>query len=250
MKTPMRLAILSDAHANREALARVLSRSEELGIESLFYLGDLVGYNADPDFCVEEILARAHKVVRGNHDKAVAHLADVDNFNPNALQAVLWTRRELSGPNRRRLGSVARGPLVAAGRYLICHGSPLDEDQYIYDRRVAGACFHFLEAEFPRIRLCFFGHTHIPMIISVQGAAYSPPKDVPQRIDPEVLTMINPGSVGQPRDGIPSAAFGVYDDRMRTYTQYRIDYPLEETQRKISAAGLPPALADRLGRGR
>jgi diadenosine tetraphosphatase ApaH/serine/threonine PP2A family protein phosphatase len=132
-------------------------------------------------------------------------------------------------------------------RYLICHGSPIDEDLYITGRADVDRSFSFLHKTAEDIRICFYGHTHVPYIIEENGSALTPPERYP--LDPEHGYLINPGSVGQPRDRVPLAAFGLFDDEEMVYYQYRVPYPIETAQRKIIAAGLPRKLAERLGAG-
>ncbi|MCX7038440.1 MAG: metallophosphoesterase family protein, partial [Spirochaetes bacterium] len=130
----MTVAILSDIHGNREALEAVLSALDSRSVQAVWCLGDLVGYNPDPDFCVDEILRRAAAVVRGNHDKAVAGLLSLEWFNPTAKEAVLWTRRASKPGTLERLARLPEGPVEAGGGVVLCHGTPVDEDRYMVER--------------------------------------------------------------------------------------------------------------------
>jgi diadenosine tetraphosphatase ApaH/serine/threonine PP2A family protein phosphatase len=246
----MRIAVLSDAHANREALVAVQRRLRELEVDTVLCLGDMVGYNADPDFCVTRILDMASAVVRGNHDKTVASPDNLEWFNEVAREAILWTRGALSAANLRRLQELPAGPLPALDRFLLCHGSPMDEDLYITRQRDVEQSFAFMERNHPDLRVCFFGHTHVPLIVQEGEEAEEPPEEL--RLEAKGRYLINPGSVGQPRDRDPRASFGVVElqeeDGM-VYRHYRVPYPVEATQAKIRAAGLPSILADRLTRG-
>jgi diadenosine tetraphosphatase ApaH/serine/threonine PP2A family protein phosphatase len=246
----MRIAVLSDAHANREALVAVQSSLRELGVETVLYLGDAVGYNADPDDCVARVLDMASAVVRGNHDKAVASLENLEWYNDVAREAIQWTRNALSAANLRRLSEIPAGPLPVLDRFLICHGSPMDEDLYITRQRDVQRSFEFMDRHHPELNVCFFGHTHVPLIVYEDGEAAVPPERLVLRREERYL--INPGSVGQPRDRDPRASFGVLEleneDEM-VYRHYRVEYPVERTQEKIKGAGLPPMLAERLARG-
>jgi diadenosine tetraphosphatase ApaH/serine/threonine PP2A family protein phosphatase len=246
----MRIAILSDAHANREALVAVQESLQELEVDTVLYLGDAVGYNADPDYCVSRVLDMAAAVVRGNHDKTVAFPDNLEWFNHVAREAILWTREALSPDGLRRLGEIPAGPLRVMDRYLICHGSPMDEDLYIARQRDVQRSFEYMDRHFPDVRICFFGHTHVPLLIEEGGDALPPPDERVLRDDRRYL--INPGSVGQPRDRDPRASFGVLEtreDAAPVYRHFRVPYPLERTQGKIRAAGLPPMLAERLELG-
>jgi len=246
----MRIAILSDVHANREALVAVQDSLRELEVDTVLYLGDAVGYNADPDYCVSRVLDMAAAVVRGNHDKTVAFPDNLEWFNHVAREAILWTRGALAPENLRRLGEIPAGPMPVMDRYLICHGSPMDEDLYITRRRDVQRSFDYMARHYPAARICFFGHTHVPLLIEEGAEAAAPPEHRVLRGGRRYL--INPGSVGQPRDRDPRAAFGVLeagDQEEPVYRQYRVEYPIEGTQAKIRAAGLPPILAERLETG-
>lgn len=243
----MQVAFVSDIHSNWEALQAVLARIEELGIERIVCLGDIVGYGADPNRCTEELFARARPLIRGNHDKAVSGLMDVTWFNEMARQAVFWTRSAMTEENLQRIRSLEAGPLAMGGPLLICHGSPADEDQYIFNLATARAGFQRMREGFPDRRICLFGHTHLPIVIEESGEAYYP--EEPVRLEESKRYLINPGSVGQPRDGVPLASFGVLDESEMSFSLHRIEYPIEEAQAKILAAGLPAMLARRLAQG-
>jgi predicted phosphodiesterase len=243
----MRVAILSDIHANREALEAVEARLAELRVDQMFFLGDAVGYNADPGYCLTRVKALASYSVRGNHDKTVSDPSNLDWFNEVAREALVWTRRQLDGRGLELLEGLPRGPLAVGQRWVLCHGSPADEDQYLTQARQAERAFGFLQDRFPQAEVAFFGHTHVPVIVAEKGRALPPPERFALRTG--VRYLINPGSVGQPRDRVPLASFGVLDEGEGVYEHYRVPYPLEITQRKILAAGLPRALADRLAGG-
>ena len=243
----MRIAILSDIHSNWEAFSEVLKKIEVLEAEKIVCLGDIVGYNADPDICVEEIFARIEDMVRGNHDKAVADLVNTDCFNEVARLAVRWTRKSLKQKSITRLKQLKQGPLLVDNKFLICHGSPMDEDLYILYESSVEASFQYIHTYYRDIKICFFGHTHIPAVIEENGKVYTPPPVF--RPEEKRCYLINPGSVGQARDGIPLASFGLFNDEKGTYEHFRIPYPLEVTQKKILDAGLPRFLAERLAVG-
>lgn len=246
----MRVAILSDIHANREALEAVEARLETLGVDRVLFLGDAVGYNADPEWCLRRVAALVGgggSAVRGNHDKTVGDPGNLAWFNEVAREALVWTRRALSVEGAGLAERLPPGPLLAEGRWLLCHGSPEDEDFYITRAREAEGGFRFLARRHPGVRLAFFGHTHVPLIIEDSGQAVRPPERFELKEGSRYL--INPGSVGQPRDRDPRASFGVLDDREMAFEHYRVPYPIEKTQAKILAAGLDPALAERLAGG-
>ncbi len=246
-------AVISDIHANAEALSVVMSSIRALAVDAVYCLGDLVGYNADPESCVRTVLSVATATVRGNHDKAVAGLLDLDWFNPVAREAALWTRSSIPEDLLDRLRRLPQGPLRLKEGVLLCHGTPMDEDAYLYDRGSMQRSFDCLDQEYPQVRICLNGHTHVPLVIERVPGARAPrilgsPQEV--GIDPAATYLINPGSVGQPRDGNPLASFGILDTTKLVYRNVRVAYPVRETQRKIGMAGLPLQLASRLADGR
>ncbi len=247
-------AIISDIHSNKEALDAVLSEIERLGVRTIFCLGDLVGYNADPDGCVDVVISRAVEVVRGNHDKAVAGFLNLDWFNSSARAAALWTRTTVRPDTLETLRHLAQGPREAEEReILLCHGTPYDEDAYLVDANSIEESFRSIDSEHPGTRFCFFGHTHVPFVV-VRRKGARRPQVVRLRekleLEAQATYLINPGSVGQPRDGIALASFGILDTGGMVYRNFRARYAVQETQRKILHAGLPPGLAHRLAEGR
>jgi predicted phosphodiesterase len=246
-------AIISDVHANIEALHAVLTRIDQLPVEKILCLGDVVGYNTDPIACMDLVLSRAAETVRGNHDKAVAGLMNLDWFNPIAREAALWTRRSLDPGALARLRMLREGPRDAGEGILLCHGAPYDEDAYMIDAGSMEASRECLEDDYPGTRVCFHGHTHCPLVASWRKGGRAPRVHAPKErveLDGGAVYLINPGSVGQPRDGTARASFGIIDTKKMVYQNLRVDYPVRETQRKILAEGLPPALARRLAEGR
>ncbi len=246
----MRYLILSDIHANHEALSAVLAHVKRKRWDKAIVLGDVVGYGANPNQAVD--LVRRLKplvAIRGNHDKVCSGIEDGEMFNRVALQAAMWTRRKLTPSNLRWLQSLPEGPVVVDGEFAVAHGTPIDEDAYIFGEIEALNVFR--QTAFP---LCFFGHSHFPVVFglspdAIQTVLTSPPS-FRFRLEPAVRYLINPGSIGQPRDGIPLASFAMFDSGTRTVSVYRLPYRIERAQRKILDAGLPRPLADRLALGR
>jgi diadenosine tetraphosphatase ApaH/serine/threonine PP2A family protein phosphatase len=244
----VRYLILSDIHANHDALDAVFDAAGGAW-DRLLVLGDLVGYGAEPN----EVVARVRAldpiaVIRGNHDKAACGLEDGENFNQVARFAAAWTRQQLTPDNRAYLRALPPGPVTIDERLEICHGAPFDEDHYIFDGSDAQRAFG--TASRP---VCVFGHTHLPVIFKVVANQFE--VEVPegahlvQPLEAGSRYLLNPGSVGQPRDGDPRAGFGIYTTD-GTFTFRRIDYDVSAAQRRISAAGLPQGLANRLAIGR
>jgi diadenosine tetraphosphatase ApaH/serine/threonine PP2A family protein phosphatase len=209
--------------------------------------GDLVGYGADPNPVVDWTRANVALVVRGNHDRACTGLDDLEWFNPVARAAATWTLRELSPENSAYVRALPKGPLMTAG-FQLMHGSPMDEDQYVVEAVDAAPVFSYLEAP-----VAFFGHTHLQggFVWTRQRARLlSIPTDGLLQLDSECAYVLNPGSVGQPRDGDPRAAYILYDPEEHLVHFHRVPYDITTAQDKIRRAGLPQVLADRLAVGR
>jgi len=251
----LRYLILSDIHANLEALEACLDAAP--GYDQVYNLGDVVGYGANPNEVSERARQLGSVFVRGNHDKACSGLSDLLDFNPIAGQAALWTRAQLTPEHLDFLRALPQGPLQPAANLELVHGSPRDEDEYIL---FAGDAYQVLaEAAAPVI---FFGHTHVQrcFLLELEGKqgksllpAYKSSKGkqtISFAVKPGTNYMVNPGSVGQPRDGDPRAAFLLYDTGKDTITFYRVPYDIERAQKKILSAGLPDRLANRLAEGR
>jgi predicted phosphodiesterase len=241
--------ILSDIHANWYALEAVLE-SAAGKFDQIICCGDLVGYNPHPAQVVDWTRANCTSVIRGNHDKVVCGIDDLDWFNPIAQAAAKWTRGNLDENELSYLRELQQGP-VKLEHFHIWHGAPLDEDEYIIRPREATACF----AEF-ELPLAFFGHTHLQggfyfrrFRVTAIGPVRRDSAESVLQLEPDTLYLINAGSVGQPRDGDPRAAYAIYDSENRTVEFRRVAYPVEKTAEEIRAAGLPDALAARLFKG-
>lgn len=248
----MIFAIISDIHSNKEALDAVLQVIPGLPVDSIFCLGDIVGYGADPDECAREVLSRCASVVRGNHDKAVVGLIDLEWFNSVAREAALWNRKHASKQTLSALEGLPKGPLLPEEGIAICHGTPVDEDEYMLSSSAVEESFRWIESQ-PETRCCFHGHSHLPMVIERPAGRqdFRVLRDGSElRMKPGSTYLINPGSVGQPRDGNPRASFGIFDSKSLVYRNLRVDYAVKETQRKILEGGLPDELAWRLAEGR
>jgi diadenosine tetraphosphatase ApaH/serine/threonine PP2A family protein phosphatase len=242
----MRYLILSDLHANLEATTAVLRDARGRGFDRAACLGDIVGYGASPNEVVDLLRAlEPVAVVRGNHDKVAAGVDSGEQFSEIALQAALWTREALTAPNREWLASLPRGPLEVDG-FLISHGTPVDEDAYLLSEEDARAVFESLA--FP---LAFFGHSHFActfhagedgetIVELLAGEACR------LEIEERRRYLVNPGSIGQPRDHDPRTAYALYDAEARAVTVHRVLYDVTEAQRKIASEGLPLPLAQRL----
>ncbi len=248
----MTFAIISDIHSNREALDAVLNEIAGQPVDVIYCLGDIVGYGPDPDACTAEVLGRCLATVRGNHDKAVVGLIDLEWFNHVAREAAVWNRRNASQKTLSALQDLPRGPLALQEGIVICHGTPADEDEYMLSSSAVQGSFRWIDSQAQQVRCVFHGHSHVPVIIERDGrkGARLRRQADELRLEPGSTYLINPGSVGQPRDGNPRASFGIFDSKSLVYRNLRVAYPVKETQRKILEAGLPDELAWRLAEGR
>ena len=245
----MRALVVSDLHSNAEALRAVVRKSRRKRFDSVICLGDFVGYGAEPNQVLDVMrtLRGSKYYIRGNHDRVACGIDDGSGFNYAARAAALWTRDHLSAVNKRFLSDLTVGPMQQQ-ELLLCHGSPYDEDEYLFTEHHAGLVFKLFAS-----RVIFYGHTHLPVFFSIDERGRVEGEwirgDATVRLDPDKRYLINPGSVGQPRDRNPQASFALYDSTRRRVKFFRIDYDVEATQHSILAAGLPRILADRLAIG-
>jgi diadenosine tetraphosphatase ApaH/serine/threonine PP2A family protein phosphatase len=241
----IRYGLISDVHGNLEALTAVLARLNACGVEALLCLGDLVGYGADPGPCLERVRQEARAVVQGNHDAGVVGLLDLHWFNPFARAAARWTAGRLDQEQQAYLSAL---PLVTEidGATLV-HASPRVPEEWDY---LSSAQDGFEAFPFFRTRLCFVGHSHRPgvWIEGADGPRFEP-NPSRQRLLPGHRYIVNVGSVGQPRDRDPRAAYAIWDTGTQTIEVCRVPYDTSGAQAKIRNAGLPPVLADRLTHG-
>jgi predicted phosphodiesterase len=247
----VRYLILSDIHANIDALDAVLAAAPAETWDRVLVLGDLVGYGAEPTAVIERVRAlNPLATIRGNHDKAACGIEDGSSFNYVARLAAQWTFEVLSPDHREYLRALPKGPMTIDDAIEICHGAPFDEDHYIFD---ADDASHALDSATRAV--CLFGHTHLPVVFrrnpsTFDGFLPEGPNDSLVQIEGGLNYLINVGSVGQPRDGDPRAAFGIYDSTNASVLIRRVEYPVQTAQRRILDAGLPASLANRLGIGR
>jgi predicted phosphodiesterase len=248
----MRYLIISDIHANYEALRAVLVSSKG-DYDEVVCCGDLVGYGPDPDLVTDWVRENVSCVVRGNHDRACSGLESPDQFNEAARIAAYWTLNHLSEVNAQYLMELPKGPMEIAGLFHILHGSPRDEDEYVTSTVEAQEAFPMLKHP-----VNFFGHTHLQggflkttrgnVVILPMGVARESPFRL-MEVQPGEGYYVNAGSVGQPRDRDPRAAFAIFDTK--GYVEYRrVPYDVETTIRKMQEAHLPEFLAYRLSVGR
>lgn len=237
-------AVISDIHGNLEGLEAVLADMPE-EVESVYCLGDVIGYGANPNECCDIVREREMPTITGNHDLAVVDLdTDLNWFNPVAAAAVRWTREQINEDNAEFLRSRPR--TMQANDTLFVHGSVRDPDEYIIDGTTAAGNLTVLQSEYPDVRLCFFGHTHVKAVAPSPNGPATETEGLDLGTDGPYL--VNPGSIGQPRDGDTFASYVLVEGTDVTYRF--VEYDIEKAQAKIRSAGLPRMLADRLAVGR
>lgn len=242
----MRIAIMSDIHANREAFETCLDAADTAGADRLVILGDIVGYGADPEWCVarlRQLIEAGATALRGNHDDAI--LKSTQSMNPNARLAIEWTRNQLSADDRAFLGSL---PMQASDDdRLYVHASANAPESWHYMLDADDARGHFMSCD---AAIAFCGHTHRPALFSASPAgkitAFKPNAAEPIPLPAQRQWLAVMGAVGQPRDHNPAAAWALCDTETRELTYMRVHYDIETAAKKILAAGLPAMLAERL----
>jgi len=255
-----RLAVISDIHANIHAFRAVLKRIGAVGVDEILCLGDIVGYGAEPGACVDLVVRHCTHTIKGNHDEAAVDPACSHAFNGAAREAILWTRENLTPMHVAALNRLRTHHSIPTpcGREILCvHDSPSPgPTDYVHDRLVAAGAFAGVEGW-----LCLLGHTHVPIVFEAAPhepgrsltardvTAWIPGDRTPVDLSPDRRYILNPGSVGQPRDCDPRASFAVLDLGARTFTVHRVDYDVAAAQQDTLRAGLPTVLADRLAVG-
>jgi diadenosine tetraphosphatase ApaH/serine/threonine PP2A family protein phosphatase len=240
----VRYGVIGDVHGNLQALEAVLADLTQAGVEQVLCVGDVVGYGADPEACLRLVEERCSGLVGGNHDVAATGQNSLDLFNPYARRALEWTMEQLSTGSREALAQL---PLTSQmNGFALVHSSFFAPERFDYIFAPSQARVCFLRQEAP---LAFFGHTHIPIaFFHTDPVTFSEEPEL--TIDPEIKTLINVGSVGQPRDEDARACYVLYDSDGRTVSIRRVAYDIEGAARRITDAGLPEILAERLFLGR
>ena len=247
----MRLAVISDIHANIEAFQAVFHDLEHR-TDSILNLGDLVGYNASPNECVEMARDIGMHSIQGNHDQAACNLDIAESFNIYARKAILWTRNALSEDNIRFLNGLSKSSNLTCG--LACHGSPESTSSYIELHFQARATLKMMKKGFwGKTNVCFFGHTHKRKVWRMDVRGKVAPVEIPLngfiRLSNEDFYLLNPGSVGQPRNNDPRSSYLIFDTEENTVRFRLVEYDQSATIRKILDADLPEFFADRLIHG-
>jgi predicted phosphodiesterase len=243
----VRYLVITDLHANLQALDAVLADARQIGYDAVLVLGDLVGYGADPAAVIARTMElRPTAIIRGNHDKVCAGLESAAGFNEVARRSAEWTAETLSAADLQLLRDLPRGPKLVVPALEICHGATFDEDHYVFSPVDAARSIHAA-----RGRIVLYGHTHLPAIYTTDDDPATSEGGDGDLLQLPVSgpALINVGSVGQPRDGDSRAAYGILDLERETILMRRVPYDIAGAQARILDAGLPAWLALRLTHG-
>ena len=233
----MRIAIISDIHSNLEALEKTLEIIKQKNVDEIVCLGDIVGYGANPNECLSLIRQNTQHIILGNHDEGAVSLRQIEDFNPYARQAAIWTNDHLTEANKEFIQSLPR--ITDLNGLLFAHSSPFEPEEWHYLLSPAEAQTNF--KHFSQM-ICFVGHSHVPVIFSEDFWT--------KEITRGKRFIVNVGSVGQPRDLNPRLSFGIFDAESWTYENIRSEFDVKTASEKIRDAGLPKQLAERILIGR
>lgn len=242
----MKIAVVSDIHSNLEALEAVQNAIEGIGVDVIYFAGDVVGYGPDPNACTRWVMENAELAVMGNHDIAALGMIDIESFNPNAKKAIIWNADHMEEWATDFITTLPM--MMSKDGVTIVHANPQEPESwnYIFSLWDAEKNFSYFESTF-----CFVGHSHQPVTVGMdlEGHVSVLPGDS-FTVEEGTRYLINVGSVGQPRDGNPDACFGLLDTDKGEFSIVRSPYEIKITQEKMISAGLPKPLADRLAEGR
>ncbi len=244
---PGRYAIISDIHGNAAALKAVLAKGRELGVDEFCCLGDVVGYGASMKECVDLVRNNCRYVIQGNHDLNILN-GPAENMRPEAKEAIEYAHSILDQSDLDFLAGLPH-PLKVANRFLLTHGALTGQADYILKQSDAQKNIALLEQDYPGINVMFFGHTHLPMVLTASAAKTDFTQGGMVNINPAKTYLVNPGSAGQPRDKTPEACFCIYDTDDSQIIYVRVPYDFRPEQKKIMDAGLPEKNARRLALG-
>lgn len=244
--TPVLYAIISDIHANLEALLAILEDMGDRKIAKVICLGDIVGYYPNPNECVKICREQEFQCIRGNHDDAATGIIGIEDFNPVARDALRWTIDHLKEESKEWIRQLPELCIIEE-HILAVHGSPWHPYDYIFSPGGAARAFKYLSSHHPTVNICFFGHTHQRALYYTREGSIREIVNKPRfRLEKGGVYLINPGSVGQARDGRPGASYLLFEDDLLEVEFRHVSYDLEMTRRKVIAAGLPMMLAERL----
>lgn len=237
----MRMVVLADIHGNLEALEAVVCHAESQQPDKYVFLGDAVGYGANPNECMDWVISHAEFFLMGNHEKAIVNSGFREWFNPDAREAIIWTGSVMEERYKKIIHELAY--VRIQNELIFTHGTPNQPERFNYLLTYYEAVQVFRAFE---NRICFVGHTHVPSFFTYPTRKAGHFAAGVLKLHSVERYILNPGSVGQPRDGDRRASYGIYDDRNLTFEIFRVEYDNEKAARKIRKAGLPRFLADRL----
>ncbi len=244
----MKYGVIADIHANYPALKVALEYLNQVGVDKILFLGDLVGYGANPYECIQALKNNMNVIaIAGNHDRQVSGEKD-PRMRKTAAHALEWTLDNITPSNARYLKSLPQGQTVD-GNIIMVHGSLVERDAYILTAAEVKRNLECLLSDFQGIKVCFFGHSHVPMLIGTKAVITDLKETKTFQLDVNDVYLVNPGSVGQPRDKCPLSSFGVFDSDNWTMSFVRRPYDIKATQRAIIEAALPEKFARRLAVG-
>ncbi|MBZ0266549.1 metallophosphatase family protein [bacterium] len=238
------IAVISDIHGNLEALEAVLEDAGRESVDRIVCLGDVVGYGANPNECLDRVRTEAAAVVLGNHDAAAVNLELAEGFNEVARTAIRWTFETLREDNREALRTLPMFYVEGGARYV--HASPDEPEAWHYVQTEEEAWISLEACPEP---ICFIGHSHVPFRVLVRGGRMQALDTSVLELKPDDRVLVNVGSVGQPRDGDWRASYAIFDEKAGRIVARRVEYDIERATTKIREAGLPEVLAARLAVG-
>jgi len=242
-------AVLSDIHSNLEALQAVLKDLASEKVHSFLILGDIIGYGPNPNECIEIVKKLQGTVIAGNHEGLLRKDFAVEQYNSLARESIRWTRKNILHENVKFIENLSY--LKEMPNFLIVHGSPRYPEEYLFNIQEVNEAFSYFQKRYPQFYLCFFGHTHKQAIWCKQeDKVYLCQGEDTFHLSTQSYYLINPGSVGQPRDGSPEANYAIYDTSTQKLLLRKVPYNYQLTLKKILKVGLPPALGYRLGEGK
>ncbi|MBN1882988.1 MAG: metallophosphoesterase family protein [Deltaproteobacteria bacterium] len=244
----MKTAVISDIHGNLIALEAFFAVTKLLGVDRTVCLGDVVGYNPWPNECIDILRRCGIPTIMGNHDRVAAGIQEPIVFNDIAREAILWTREVLTEKNREYLRTLP-SQMTVDKKYLLVHGSAIDPDEYILSPDAAAHNIAVLQ-ESTDVTLCFFGHSHVVSCFLSNGTFYLSQAPPDLSLDADLTYLINPGSIGQPRDGDSMASFLIFDEDEKRVKFHRFRYDIESVVTELSRQGLNPFLGQRLYQGK
>jgi len=248
MAAAAKYGIISDIHANFQALKVALDYLNMAGVDKIMCLGDLVGYGAEPFECIQVVRDKPDiYTIAGNHDRQVIGEKD-PRMRKTATKVLEWTADNISPANARYLKQLPQG-MTVDDAFVIVHGSLIERDAYILSPQEISKNLQAMLSDFPNFKICFFGHTHLPMLIGTKAVITDLRETKSFQLDKNDIYLINPGSVGQPRDRCPLASFAIFDTTNWTVTFVRRPYDIRAAQRAIIDNGLPEKFARRLAVG-